>query len=218
MPAGRLGAGEHVGELVRKQRQSSLVEREIERAADSLVERRDDCERRPDAGADVDQRGADAHRRPIRLAGHAHDPRRRLHQRVVAGLRCERPAPAERADRAVDELRIALAQLLRPDSEPLGRSGTQALNGDVRTLGQPQQRLAPAGILEIEGQRALAGVGGEEHDAAPLEEPRAPVTRLVAAPGMLDLDDVGAECRQDLGRRWAGERARQVEHAHALQR
>ena len=44
------------------------------------------------------------------------------------------------------------------------------------------------------------------------------IPRLVAAPGMLDLDDVGAERSQDLGRRRAGERARQVQHAHPLQR
>ena len=52
----------------------------------------------------------------------------------------------------------------------------------------------------------------------PSKNARAPVARLVAAAGMLDLDDVGAERAEDLGGRRPGERARQVEHADAGER
>ena len=215
VPPGRRAAREDVDELVGDERERRLVEREVERPPLALVQRRDDRERRPDAGADVDQRDADPHRVPVGLAGDAHDPRRRLHQRVVARLGGERPVAPEGADRRVDEPRVARPERLRPEAEPLGRAGAQALHRHVRAVGEPQQRLEPLRRLQVERERALARVRGEEHDAAALEEPRAPVARLVAAAGMLDLDDVGAQRAEDLGGGRPGERARQVEHADA---
>ena len=49
-------------------------------------------------------------------------PGERLHQRVVARAAGERPAPAERADRAVDEPRVPRAQRLAAEPVPLRRA------------------------------------------------------------------------------------------------
>src|SRR5262249_5862170 len=53
---------------------------------------------------------------------------------------------------------------------------------------------------------------------AALEEFRPPRARLVAALRMLDLDDVRAERRQDLRTVRPGQRARDVDDSHSLQR
>ena len=215
MPPRRRAAREDVDELVGDERERRLVEGEVERPPLALMQRRDDRERRPDTGADVDQRDADPYRMPVGLAGDAHDPSRRLHQRVVARLGGERPAAPEGPDRRVDEPRVARPERVGPEAEPLGGAGAKALHGDVRPVGEPQQRLEPLRRLQVERERALARVRGEEHDAAAFEEPRAPVARLVAAAGMLDLDDVRAQRAEDLGGGRPCERARQVEHADA---
>ena len=144
--ATRHGAGaEKADELVREQRERRLVERDLERAAGAgalaLVQRGDHAERRPDPGAEVDQRHADAHRRPVVLAGDAHDPRRGLQQRVVARLVAQRAARAERADRAVDEPRVARsAASSGPKPCLLGRARPEALDEHVRAVGEPEQR------------------------------------------------------------------------------
>ena len=56
---------------------------------------------------------------------------------------------------------------------------------------EPVEDVEPA--LHVEPERALPRVRREEHHAAAGEELGAPGARLVAALGMLDLDDVGAE-------------------------
>jgi hypothetical protein len=50
------------------------------------------------------------------------------------------------------------------------------------------------------------------------QEGRAPAAGVVAAAGALDLDHLGAEVGQGLGAPGPGQHARQVEHAHAIQR
>ena len=103
--------GEVAGEVVADVAERGLVERDVDHralaAAAALEQRGEHPERRPGARALVDQRRADADARPAGLAGHRDQPARRLHQRVVAGLVAERPDVAVRADRAVDEPRVA---------------------------------------------------------------------------------------------------------------
>ena len=73
-------------------------------------------------------------------------PGERLHQRVVAGLRRERPVAAERADRAVDEPLVPGAQRVGAEPEPLRGARPHRLDEDVRAVDEPQQRLAcPSG-------------------------------------------------------------------------
>ena len=70
-------------------------------------------------------------------------------------------------------------------------------------LDEPRHR---AGGPQIEGDGALARVGGMEDRREIGEERRAPAPRVVAAVGPLDLHHVGAQPREDL----AGERPREI--------
>ena len=104
------------------------------------------------------------------------------------------------------------------EPELVGEPGPEALQEDVGAVHEPQQRLAPARVAERERERALAGVGGEEHRPLAVPERRPPGAAVVARVGPLDLDHVGAERREDLRAVRAGDRRRDVEHAHAAER
>ena len=137
---------EVAGEVVADVPDRRLVERHVDdralAGALALEQRREDAERRPGARALVDQRRADADAGPAGLARDRDQAAGRLHQRVVAGLAGERAGAAVRADRAVDEPRVARADRLRAEPELLGEPGAQALEEDVGAVGQPEQRLA----------------------------------------------------------------------------
>ncbi len=75
----------------------------------------------------------------------------------------------------------------------------------------------PRSSREVEGERALAGVRGEEHGSLSLQERRPPGACVVAGE-RLDLHDVGAERREQLRRRRAGEGGRDVDDLRADER
>ena len=149
-----LAAGEVRHQVVRHEADSGLEQRQVELPAAALVQRGHDRERRPDAGALVDQRDADPDRLAVGLSGHAHDPGLALEERVVAG----RPAsgrPAVAADRAVDELRVAFAQGRVAEPSPVGGSGPQALHDDVRARREPSSAASPSGCVRSSASERL---------------------------------------------------------------
>lgn len=87
-------------------------------------------------------------------------------------------------------------QVVRPEAEPGQRSGPEVLHDDVRSGDQPQGRVPVALLLEVEDHRALPAVEGED-DALAVG---ADAARLVPV-RWLDLDDLGAEIAEQLGRR-----------------
>ncbi len=215
---GRLPGREVAGEVVAHQADGRLEQREVDRVRPAGVKRRDDGERGPEPRREVDERGADADAGPVGLAGDGDDAGEGLHERVVAGVLAERPLAAERADRDVDDARAALPHRLGAEAEPLGEPRSQALEEDVRARRQAEHRLAAAGGAQVDRDRALPRVGGEEEDALAVGERRAPEPRLVAALGPLDLDDVRSERGEDLGAERAGERRGDVEDADSPER
>ena len=95
-----------------------------------------------------------------------------------------------------------------PKPEAIHDAGTEVLENDVRAGDQLEKRLAPACLLEVERDGALARILREErcaHEAAVEGRGCAKLPREIAARGRLDLDDVGAE----LGELIAAERPRQ---------
>src|SRR4029079_14175542 len=134
-------------------------------------------------------------------------------QRVVARLPGERADAAVGADRAVDEPRVARPEDVGAEAELLGEPGTEALQEDVRAVGQAAERVRSPLVAERERERALAGVRREEHAPLAVPERRPPGTAVVAGVGTLDLADVGAERGQDLGAIRPGDRGRHVEDA-----
>ena len=113
----------------------------------------------------------------------------------------------ERADRAIDNARIAGAHGVIADAEPIDRAGTEGLDEHVRGLAQRQQRLALRGILEVDHHALLAAIEiAEEYRTRTVGE--TDVTAGIALAGRLYLDHLGAV----IGHRQRQIRSRQ-EHA-----
>ena len=95
-------------------------------------------------------------------AGQRHQAALALGDLVVAGPAALGPVVAEAADRQGDQPRVELGQHVGAEAEPVQRAGAEVLHQHV---GPPQQlgehRLV-AVVLEVEGDRLLVPVGGEE--------------------------------------------------------
>ena len=73
-------------------------------------------------------------------------------------------------------------------------------------------------LLEIEREAFLVPVDAQEVGALLSEERRTPSTRVVAAPGLLDLDDPGAHVGEHHRAVRAGQHARQIDDGQAGER
>ena len=80
----------------------------------------------------------------------------------MAGGVAFRAVLAVAGDRAVDDPRVLLAHPLVADAEPVEHAGPEGLEHDVVFAHEPQQRLAPALVLQVEADRALVAVEREE--------------------------------------------------------
>ncbi len=210
---------EEADEVVPDVAEGGLVQGRVDEragaAALALEQGGDDAERRPHARPHVDQRRADAHARPPRLARHADEAAGRLHERVVTRLGRERPDVPVGADRAVDEALVASAQRVGAEAHALREPGPKALEEHVRAVDEAQDGVPAALVAQRDGERALARVHGQEHRALAVPEGRAPRTCVVPGVRPLDLDHVGAERGEDLRAVRAGDRRRHVDDAHA---
>src|SRR5262249_50089003 len=90
-------------------------------------------------------------------------------------------------------------------------AGPEALNEDVRTLGEAEHGVAAGRRLQVERQRPLPGVRGKEHHAGAVVERRAPAAGPLPRAPPPDLHHAAAERGQQLRAIRAGERTRQVE-------
>ncbi len=211
----RHGAGREVPEqVVGHERERRLPERDVERAAAALVQRGEDREGRVHARRVVDQRHADPNAVATLFAGDADHAGGCLEQRVVSR---ERPLGALASvgrDRAVNQPRVAPAELARPEAELLRQPRPQALDDDVGTVREPMQHVAPA--PQVERERALPRVHRDEERPEPTRERRSPEARLVARRG-LDLDHVGAERAEQLRAGRARVRGGHVDDADSVE-
>ncbi len=213
---------EEADEVVADVAEGGLVQGRVDEravaAALALEQGGDDAERRPHARPHVDQRRADAHARPPRLARHADEAAGRLHERVVARLGRERPDVPVSADRAVDETWVASAQRVGAEAHASREPGPEALEEHVRAVGEAEDGVPAALVAQRDGERALARVHGQEHRALAVPERRAPRTCVVPGVRPLDLDHVGAERGEDLRAVRAGDRRRHVDDARPRER
>ncbi len=184
----------------------------------ALVERGDDAHGGQHPGAGVADRRARPHRRLVGMAIDAHRPAHRLGdhvERQVVGVRALR---REALDLDEDQPRVERVQA-RPVEAQAGEGARRhVLHQDVGLLDHPpQQRLALL-ALEVAGHAALVEVVVDEIGrigVGPIGH--APTPRL-AAIGLLDLDDVGAEPRQRLGAGRPRLELGEVEHLDSLER
>src|SRR5262245_12587576 len=91
----------------------------------------------------------------------------------------------------VDQPEVRFAQPLVPKAQPLQRSRPVILDKDITPAHQRQEKLTIGSILEVEGNALLATVERGEIGGLPIEE-WIKLARIVAAVGVLDLDDAGA--------------------------
>jgi hypothetical protein len=194
----------------------------------SRLDRRQDADRRVEAGDDVDERHADLQRSALAFAGDAHQSARGLDEQVVARQVAASWLRPETRDRCVDNSRIRARDVVVADPEVLGGTWLEVLEHDVgassETLGEP----ATGRVDEVERHAALVAVESEEvrrlaHTGITcavdrVVPRRAPLARLVAGSRPFDFDDVGAEVAEQHADERTRENPREVGHEQAGER
>src|SRR6185437_8548065 len=113
-------------------------------------------------------------------------------------------------ERTVDDARIARAQHLISDTEPVGDTRAKCFDEDIGGIGQLEQCLALRRLLQIQHDTLLTAVEiAEEHGARSVRE--ANLTAWIAAAGSLNLDNLRAMIGERLGEIRSGEKPRQLD-------
>ena len=180
---------------------------------------------RVQAGEQVDHGDPDLHRfgpgGAVRLAGDRHQPAHGLDHVVIAGLGRARAGLAEAGDGAVDQPRVDRRQAGVVEAVLLQPADLEVLDHHVAVGGEAAHGGGPLGRGDVQRHGLLAAVGAQEIGGvagAPVGaggEGRAPLAGVVAGPRPLDLDHLGPEVGEGLGRPRSGEDAGQVEDAYA---
>jgi len=153
------------------------------------------------------------------IAGDAHHPGHALDDLVVGREVSQRAVLAEAGDRAVDQPRVLPKQIGMPKAQAAHYPRAEILHDHVGAAHQATEDLLALLGLEVERDRALAGILGQERDThVGLVQRRvsAELTRQIACAARLDLNDIGAHVRQLVAGKGAGQHVRQIEDAHAL--
>ena len=128
----------------------------------------------------------------------------------------QRTVLAVAADGAHHETGIARSQGCRCQAELVEDTGAKALDDDVSAVTQRQEGGVAVWALEVEGHGLLAAVEGVKEHRGAIVGQRWRVAQIVAAGGVLDLDDLGTEVAQQLGAERPGQQPRQVQHSHTV--
>ncbi len=169
----------------------------------------------------VGDRITDAKRCAVLVAGDAHDARQALDDLVVRGRVLQRAFLPVPGDRAVDQRRIDLGELLVSQPEATHHAGPEVLDQHVGVADEPSQDVATAIRLQIDRDRLLAAVLCQERRTHQLLVQRrigAKLARKVPRFGKLQLDDLRAEQAELIGTERSGEDIGEIEHAHARER
>ena len=178
----------------------------------AMPQRGQQADRHRQARQHIGHRGARAGRLAAGPAGGAHQAAHRLGDDVVARAQPIRPGVAEAGDRRIDQPRVHGLQRVVAQAELVHRAGAVVLHHHVGGLHEVEEQLAAG--LEVERHALLAAVQVHVVRAFAVPE-RCEVARVVAAAGLLDLDDLGAHVGQHHGAEGAGEHAGQVEDAQS---
>ena len=114
-----------------------------------------------------------------------------------------------------------LPQLLVAQAEPIHHAGAEVLDQHVGGRDEPLQHVLAAVGLQVERDRLLAAVLGQERRAHQLLVERrvgAELARQIAVLGHLDLDHLRAEQRELVGAERPGQHVGQIEHPDSRQR
>ena len=124
----------------------------------ALDQRHRDAVGAEDAGAEVGDRDADAHRALPRQAGDRHQPAHALRDLVEARAHAIRPFLAVARDARVDEARIHRRHRFVADAEPVLHVRAVVLDQHVGLRGHLLQDRDAVGRLEVERHAALVAV------------------------------------------------------------
>ena len=150
-------------------------------------------------------------------SGYVHHPRLPLDENVVAGQITAGPRCAVTGNRAVNQSLVHRPRLLRPEAEPLERAGSKVFHQHVGRLNQLGQERLAFDRFQIDGDALLVAVDAEKI-RAPAADERRPLARIVAVPGILDLDHLGAHVAEQHRAQRPGQHTREVEDAQPGQR
>ena len=153
------------------------------------------------AGMLVDDGRADRLGLAALVAGRAHQAGARLDDQVLRLAGEHRALAAPSGAARVDDVRLALPDVLVPEAETVHHAGAKILDHHVGLLDQRQDDLAAFGRLEIDREQALVAERAEIEAAdAAGHFGAGPAARTLAAE-RLDLDDLRAHVAEVLGAR-----------------
>ena len=145
----------------------------------------------------------------VRLPRDRGEPAHRLGKGAESRTTGVRADLAEPGDAGQDETRVVRRELRVAQAPALERAGAEVLDDDVGVGDETAEHVLALGRAEVERDPALVSVDdlGPEADAVLTR----PMGAHRVAPGVFDLDDVGAEVAQHGGRQGTGEQRRDVE-------
>ena len=177
-------------------------------------QRHQDAERAIDAGGQVGDGDADAHRPLPRLARDRHEAAHSLRDLIEAGPLLVGTVLPEAGDAGIDEARIEGGEALVIDAEPVLHVRPEILDQHVGLLDEALEHGAPFGRLQVQGEAALVAMQILEVDPVPRAAGR---IRALERRRRLDLEDVRAPIGELPNGRRAGADPRQIEHEKARQ-
>jgi hypothetical protein len=177
------------------------------------------------AASTVRQRHADFLRagagEAIGIASDAHEAAHGLDHCVVAGAIAFRSRLSEAGDRAVDQAGVELLQRRVVQAEAREPTDLEVLEQHVGALRETTHQGLTLFACDVDGDGFLAAVCREEIcglrsvvSVEISEEGRAPAPGVVTAVKPLDLDHLGPEVGENLGRPRTREDPAQIQHAY----
>ena len=214
-----------VGAHVAQRDQRGVVEREIDVLAlvgvAARVERGVDGGHRMDRRHRVDDGDGVAQPLAVGLAVDAHHARFGLQHGIVARPVRERPGLSVGRNREIDQLRVFRRDAGIVEAVLLQHAGPEVLDQHVGALEQLAHDRLALGLGEVQRHALLAPVEGHEEVALAGGAAGArtgALARVVAAVGILDLDDLGAHVREHLGTHGTRDHAGEIDDANAVER
>src|SRR5215469_13937494 len=224
---GKLAGDEIIERLERKRADRGIDQRRIDvTAAPGFLpphQRRKNADRGIDAGKDIGDRYADAHRWTVGGAGHAHDAAIALRHQVISRTPRRGTGLPETGHRAIDQPRIGRAEALIVETEFGEAADLEILDQHIGPRGDLLHQTLALGRGEIQFNGTLAAVGAMEIGRIEVaavgarHERRAPGPGIVAIAAAFDLDHVGAKVGEDLSGPRTGQNAGEFEYAQSSQ-
>src|SRR5262249_24579228 len=141
--------------------------------------------------------------------GHAAPSAKRLDRRVDSGLARHRASPAIGRGRDIDHPRIDLGHSVIAETEAFDRAGPHVLYKYGALFDDFERDRAVRLFLQVQLDHRLVVIRGNIKDGIPFDLRRHHMRQAIAA-WRFDLDYVGTERAQQLGRPWPDRRDRKI--------